>query len=170
MLQQSSIKLRNLVSVHYYSIALYLPTRAHRSTIQKMALCIVCQGIPTNFFDPVPPHFFSPRDRVFHYHHCTPSALRQSAANGCPMCKILACRLNDHGLPQECKDREPLTMKRANIDSQQAFGLWMGVDDISHNFFFVFPPEHRRLSYCHCDVDMSIAYQDDQSKHFPRPA
>ena len=114
-----------------------------------MALCTVCKGIPTNFFGPLPPNFFSPSDRLFHYRHHTPSALRQSAAKGCPMCKILGCQLNDHWLSQETKDKEPLTMKRAIIDPEQGFGLWIGDDDISHNCFFVVPPKYRKLSYCH---------------------
>ena len=114
-----------------------------------MALCTVCKGIPTNFFGPLPPNFYGPRDRFFHYHHHTPSALRQSAANGCPMCQILVCQLNDDWLPQECKDKERLTMKRAIIEPQQAFGLWMGTADVSHNFFHAFPPKYRRLNYCH---------------------
>lgn len=65
------------------------------------------------------------------------------------MCKILECQLNDHWLPQETKDKERLTMKRAIIDPQQSFGLWMGGDDVSHNCFFLFPQNYRRLSYCH---------------------
>lgn len=65
------------------------------------------------------------------------------------MCKILACQLQDHWLPQEAKDKIRLTMKRGIIDSQQSFGLWMGQDDISHNCFYVVPPKYRRLSYCH---------------------
>ena len=114
-----------------------------------MALCTVCKGIPTNFFGPLPPNFFSPSDRFFHYRHHTPSALRQSAIKGCPMCQILECQLNDDWLSQEIKDKERLTMKRAIIDPEQAFGLWMGYDDISHNFFFRVPPKYRRLSYFH---------------------
>ncbi len=114
-----------------------------------MALCTVCKGIPTNFFGPLPPNFFSPSDRLFHYRHHTPSALRQSAANGCPMCKILECQLNDHWLSQEAKDKERLTMKRAIIDPEQAFGLWLGHDDISHNCFYLVPTKYRRLIYYH---------------------
>ena len=63
------------------------------------------------------------------------------------MCKILECQLNDDWLPQETKDTERLTMKRAIIDPEQGFGLWMGLDDVSHNCFFVMPRSYRRLSY-----------------------
>ena len=130
------IQPRNLVNVHCSSITLYIPTRTHKNTNQTMALRVVCKGIPASFFGPLPPKFFSPRNHSLDYHHCTPSALRQSAVNGCPMCKILSCQLNDDWLPQECKDQEQLIMKRAIIDPQQVFGLWMGADDISHNSFF----------------------------------
>ena len=114
-----------------------------------MALCTVCKGIPTNFFGPLPPDFFSPTDRIFHYRHHTPSALRQSATKGCPMCKILACQLHDDEVSQETKEKAALTMKRAIIDPQQAFGLFIGTDDHSHNCFYLVPPEYRRLSYDH---------------------
>ncbi len=63
------------------------------------------------------------------------------------MCTILECQLNDDWLSQETKDKERLTMKRAIIDPEQGFGLWMGHDDISHNCFFRVPPKYRRLSY-----------------------
>ena len=121
-----------------------------------MALCIVCKGIPINFFGPLPPNFFSPNDRLFHYRHHTPLALRQSATNGYPMCIILGCELDDHCLPQNIKDKEQLTMKRASVDPEQEFGLWMGHDDISHNCFYRVPPKYRRLNYLY-DVDRSIA-------------
>ena len=106
--QQSMIKFCNLVSAHPSSTTLYLPARTHRITNPVMALCTVCKGIPTNFFGPLPPNFFSPSDRIFHYRHHTPSALCQSAAKGCPMCKILVCQLNDHWLPQRLKIKNGL--------------------------------------------------------------
>ena len=119
---------------------------------QAMALCTVCKGIPTNFFalfTPLTPNFSGISDRsLFHYEHHTPSALRQSAANGCPMCKILECQLNDHWLSRESKDKERLTMKREMFDPE-AFGLWMGDDEISHSFYYLMSPKYRRLSYCH---------------------
>ena len=121
-----------------------------------MALCTICKGIPTHFFDPLPPDFFSPSDRLFHYRHHTPSGLRQSAAKGCPMCKILACQLKDHWLSQEIKDNQRLTMKRAIIDSVQGFSLWMGHDDVSHNCFYVAPPNYRRLSFYHVILTLNI--------------
>lgn len=101
-----------------------------------MTLCTFCKGIPTDFFT------LHQSDRHFHYRHHMPSALRQSAAKGCPMCKILSCQLEDDWLPQEDRDT---TMKRAIIDPEQGFGLWMGPDDISHNFFSIVPPTYRRL-------------------------
>ena len=151
-------KLRKPRNFHCRSITLYLPTRIHRNTNQTMALCTVCKGIPTNFFGPLTPELSSPSDRSFHYYHHTPSALRDSAANanGCPMCKILECQLNDDCLPQECKDNEPLAMKRAITDPQQAFNLWIGPDNISHNFFYVFPPKYRRLSYCPAMLTLAL--------------
>ena len=65
------------------------------------------------------------------------------------MCKILGCRLNDHWLSQATKDKERLTMKRALIDPEQGFGLWIGHDDISHNCFFIVPPNYRKFIYCY---------------------
>ncbi|KAL9594199.1 MAG: hypothetical protein Q9219_007161 [cf. Caloplaca sp. 3 TL-2023] len=109
-----------------------------------MALCTICQNIPINFFDPVPPDFFSPRDRMFHYRHHTATGVRRSAAHGCPMCKILACQLNDDWLTQDLKDYEPLTMKRQIIDPQQGFGLFIGMDDISSNTFIIVPQSYRK--------------------------
>lgn len=111
-----------------------------------MALCRACEGIPTDFFDPVPDDFFSPADRQFHYRHLTRTALRQSAQFGCPMCKILACSLNDGWLEQEDKDRRPLTLKRAIIDPVEGFALFMGHDDISHNHFYRVPESYRKSS------------------------
>ena len=103
-----------------------LPIARNGHHNQVMALRTVCKGILTNFFGPLPPNFFSPSDRLFNYHHHTPSALYQSAANGCLMCKILAYQLNDNWLPQESKDKKRLTMKRAVIDPEQGFRHWMG--------------------------------------------
>ena len=111
-----------------------------------MTLCTTCSGIPTNFFDPVPADFFSPTDCQFRYPHLTPSWLRLSASNGCPMCKILACQLHDEHLSKKVKDRHRLTMKRAIIDPQQGFGLWMGNDDLSHNFFLQVPSNYGELT------------------------
>jgi hypothetical protein len=111
-----------------------------------MALCRACKGIPTHFFDPVPDNFFSPADRHFHYRHLTPTALRQSAELGCPMCKILAYNLNDRWLEQEDQETKPLTLKRAIIDPVEGFALFMGRDDISHNHFYRVPESYRKLS------------------------
>lgn len=61
------------------------------------------------------------------------------------MCKILASQLKDQWLSQENKDHERLVLKRGIIDSQQSFGLWIGADDISHNFFYHLPPSYRQL-------------------------
>lgn len=108
-----------------------------------MALCTFCTNIPTNFFDPVPPDFWGPSDRTFHYRHHTATGVRRSAAHGCPMCKILACQLNDDWLSQQNKDCQPLTMKRDVVGPEQGFGLWIGADDISSNFFI--PPLYRKL-------------------------
>lgn len=127
----------------------HIPSSAHWVTSQAMALCTICNGIPIHFFGPLPPDFSSLSDRFFHYHHHTLSALRQSAANGCPLCRILESQLKHYPLCQETKDEERLTMKRAIDDPEQAFGLWRDYDEISHNIFYHVPPDYRRLSYYH---------------------
>ena len=114
-----------------------------------MALCTVCNGIPTHFFRPLPPNFFSRSDRFFHYRHHTLSALRRSAGKGCLMCKILESQLKEYRVSPEIKEKEHLTMKRATNHSEQAFSLWMGHYEISHYYFYVVPTNYRRLSYFH---------------------
>ena len=133
-----------------------------------MALCTVCHGIPAHFFGPLPPNFRSPSDRFFHYHHHTLSALHQSATNGCPMCKVLGFQLKGYPLPQEIKDKEQLTMKRAINDPEQAFGLWRGHDEISHYYFYVVPPNHRRLSYYHAKLMLAKIIKTSTSEGPPR--
>ena len=150
---------------------LSIPSSAHRVTSQAMALCTVCNGIPTYFFGPLhpaflswsnrlpanplswsdslPPNSFSRSDRFFHYRHHTLSALRLSAAKGCPMCKILECQLKDYRVSPETKEKERLIMKRAINNPEQAFGLWMGHYEISHYYFYIVPTNYRGLSYFH---------------------
>ena len=133
-----------------------------------MALCTVRHGIPPYFFGPLSPNFRSLSDRSFNYRHHSLSALRQSAANGCPVCKILEFQLKDYPIPQEMKDKERLTMKRALNDPEQALGLWRGREKISHNMFFVVPPDYRRLSYYHVILMLAKVIKTSTSQGSPR--
>ena len=69
-----------------------------------MAFCKFCQEIPASSFNPVPDDFFDPGGRKHGYVHDTPTGLRQSVAEGCPLCYILTRQLRDGWLPSLTKD------------------------------------------------------------------
>lgn len=125
-----------------------------------MALCEACQSILEAFFGPqIGPNVDI---EVPHYPVTT---LRRSAALGCPVCEVMAAGVNADFLPPNLQSSIPVMMQRAMIDPHQAFGLYVGIDDISNTFYFHVPP-----TWCKSTYLASFVKQNSLMDHILRAA
>lgn len=104
-----------------------------------MPLCCFCQEIPGHFFqhDPKLERKLSQIERIG---HLPIPYLQNSAANGCPLCKILASGIGGGDLPPEIRGTSGTNLRLALIDPHQAFDVCVGFDDYNHVFYYHIPP------------------------------
>ncbi|KAF2188595.1 HET-domain-containing protein [Zopfia rhizophila CBS 207.26] len=76
---------------------------------------------------------------------------RNCASSGCPFCTILMANADPSFLPEEVLYTDAMTLKRAMIDPEQSFQLFIGMDDFSRTFFYRVPPEWRLPSLAELD-------------------
>lgn len=101
-------------------------------------LCHVCPRIP--------PEFFSKKfDDIWSFQGpaiCLQpvNSIHRAASSGCSLCAVLIARSKTDFLPPDVLERVPVSLRRAVLDTHQAIGLWIGIDDISHTSFFRVPP------------------------------
>ncbi len=101
-------------------------------------LCHVCRRIP--------PEFFSKKfDDIWSFQGLAiclqpVNSIHRAASSGCSLCAVLIARSKTDFLPPDVLERVPVSLRRAVLDTHQAIGLWIGIDDISHTSFFRVPP------------------------------
>lgn len=103
-----------------------------------MSLCWFCQEIPDHFFQPNPNHKSNPL-KTLKISHLPIYYLQNSAASGCPLCKILASG-SGGDLPLEIQATHPTHLRLAMIDPHQAFDVCVDIDDYKHVFYYHIPP------------------------------
>lgn len=101
-------------------------------------LCHVCRRIP--------PEFFSKKfDDIWSFQGLAiclqpVNSIHRAASSGSSLCAVLIARSKTDFLPPDVLERVPVSLRRAVLDTHQAIGLWIGIDDISHTSFFRVPP------------------------------
>ncbi|KAF2676490.1 HET-domain-containing protein [Lentithecium fluviatile CBS 122367] len=76
---------------------------------------------------------------------------RYCASSGCTFCTILMANADTSFLPEEVFYTDAMILKRAMIDPEQSFQLFIGKDDFSRTFFYRVPPEWRLSSLVELD-------------------
>ncbi|EUC36784.1 hypothetical protein COCCADRAFT_33950 [Bipolaris zeicola 26-R-13] len=66
---------------------------------------------------------------------------RNCASWGCPFCTILMANADPSFYPEEFLYTHDMNLRRAMVDPEQAFQLFIGNADVSHTFFYRVPPE-----------------------------
>jgi hypothetical protein len=124
--------------------------------------CTTCRQIPASFFRHIKGHG---RDVAYHYSlpsdvfHKPVDVIKQSASAGCALCVVLASTIDAEWLPEQIQGKRPTRLRRgliephqvqsdedlekALIGAMQTFSLCVGMDDVSHNFFFIVPEPWR---------------------------
>jgi hypothetical protein len=101
-----------------------------------MKLCEACQSISEAFFGPQ----VGPKVAIT-VPHWPVTTLHHSAASGCPLGKVIAAGANVSFLPPDLQASLATRLQRALLDPYQAFGVYLGIDDVSHAFYFHVPPK-----------------------------
>ena len=112
-----------------------------------MSLCWVCQEIPDYFFQPSPNPESNPL-KTLKIPHLPIYYLQNSAASGCPLCKILASGIDVHAgdLPLEIQATRQTHLRLAMIDPHQAFDVCVDMDDYNRVFYYHIPPSFSKLA------------------------
>ena len=63
------------------------------------------------------------------------------ATTGCPFCTLLMANADTSFLSEHILYQHVMLLKRALIDPEQSFQLFIGPDDFSRTYFFRVPPE-----------------------------
>jgi hypothetical protein len=103
-----------------------------------MSLCDACGRIDPDIFSPAfdNTEFMQGRTEL----HLPMEWIRKSARDGCPLCTCLIASAQVDWLPRPILETRQVILRRATIDSQQALGLFVDMDDICHTYFFRIPP------------------------------
>jgi hypothetical protein len=101
-------------------------------------LCHVCRRIPPEFFSKKFGDIWSFQGPAICLQPV--NSIHRAASSGCSLCAVLIARSKTDFLPPDVLERVPVSLRRAVLDTHQAIGLWIGIDDISHTSFFRVPP------------------------------
>ena len=111
----------------------------------SLVSCEAFRHIPESFFsrkydkhDLMPESFFL--RTTIHQSRCC-------ASSGCPFCIILMASADPSFLPQHVLYGYAMISKRARIDPEQSFQLYIGLDDFSRTFSFRVPPEWSTFAF-----------------------
>jgi hypothetical protein len=131
--------------------------------VLSMLLCKACQNIPSYFFrrdDHLHSDAIHPLDGPNAF-HLPISLLKRSAQEGCALCVLLSASIDADWLGTEIQAQHLTQLRRGliephpewslsdtdgvDIGPRQTFCLCIGVDDISHGYFFHVPTLWRKL-------------------------
>jgi hypothetical protein len=103
-----------------------------------MSLCDACGRIDPDIFSPAfdNTEFMQGPMEL----HLPVEWIRKSARAGCPLCTCLVASAQVDWLPRPILETRQVILRRATIDSQQALGLFVDMDDVCHTYFFRIPP------------------------------
>lgn len=99
-----------------------------------MSLCEACRAID--------PKFFSPQfdNTEFQVAHLPINWIRRSARDGCPLCICLITSASVDWLPEAQLETRCVILRRTTIGPHVALAMCVGLDDVSHTYFFRIPP------------------------------
>jgi hypothetical protein len=114
--------------------------------------CKAFRQIPESFFSPkYDKHAMVPESFPF---QTTIAQSRSCASSGCSFCIILMASADPSFLPEHAMYRDAIILKRAMIDPEQSFQLYIGVYDFSRTFFFRVPPEWSTFTLLNADLTL----------------
>lgn len=103
-----------------------------------MSLCAVCQSIEHELFSPV--HDNARIGQGPEVMHLPINSIKVNARAGCPVCTCLIAGSDTDWMAGSPRLRDvPVVLRRVTIDSQQALAICIGMDDVSHTYFFRVP-------------------------------
>ncbi|KAH4001733.1 hypothetical protein HBI95_033530 [Parastagonospora nodorum] len=99
--------------------------------VHTMSLCAVCQSID---------HDFSPAHDNGEIMHLSIDSIETNARAGCPFCTCLMDGTDvTYIADSPWLSKIPVVLRRATIDAEQALAMCIGIDDLSHTYFFRIP-------------------------------
>jgi hypothetical protein len=102
-----------------------------------MSLCKTCRSIDPDFFS------FAHDDLEIgqgpEISYASVNNIVKSARSGCPLCICMIAGADTDWLDRTVLEHIPVVLRRATIDSHVALAMYVGMDDVSHTYFFRVP-------------------------------